>query len=138
MRDKDVDQTADFVDAQPDRVPLSVIVVAVGAGGAVREDGEGGQGESGEAVPGVPLADLVLVETDLAFRGLEALFHDPAGSGDVYEPGEAGWFGCPAAVEGQLTGGAVASDEQTVPAVGEPAGPAGPPPVPTSVSQAQS
>jgi hypothetical protein len=75
VQDQDVDQTADFVDAQPGRVWLSVVFE--GVGGADREDGESGQGQGGEAVPGLPLADLVLVETDLAFRGLESFFSAP-------------------------------------------------------------
>src|SRR4051812_6554121 len=77
VQDQDVDQAADFVEAQPDGGRLSVILGGAGVGGADREDCEGGQGEGGEAVPGLPAAELVLVETDLAFRGLETLFSAP-------------------------------------------------------------
>jgi hypothetical protein len=59
VQDEDVDQTANFRDAQPDGVRLSVVFDGVGG-----VDREGGQGQGGEAVPGPPAADLVLVETD--------------------------------------------------------------------------
>ena len=53
--------------------------------------GDGGQDRGGEhdqggvAVPGVPPADLVLVESDGAFGVLEAGFHRPAGAGDAHQ-----------------------------------------------------
>jgi hypothetical protein len=46
------------------------------------EIGVGQQGEGDVAVPGVVAADLIVVEPDLGFRGLEAVFDRPAGAGD--------------------------------------------------------
>lgn len=66
------------------------------------------------SAPGLPLADLVLIAADLPVGGSEAFFHDPSGSCDPDQLSQAGWFGCPAAVEGQFTGGLVASDKQAV------------------------
>ncbi|WP_233624811.1 hypothetical protein [Actinoplanes sp. ATCC 53533] len=72
--DEGVDQATDFVDGELDHGLLGAVIVRVAAvGGADRQDGESGHGQDREAVPGVPASDLVLVETDLAFRGLEAL-----------------------------------------------------------------
>jgi hypothetical protein len=40
------------------------------------------------AVPGGPVADLVVVQADLAFCGLEALFDAPPGPGDANRRGQ--------------------------------------------------
>ena len=56
--------------------------------GCVCGDGEEGVGEHGEgdmSVPGVPGADLVVVETDFILARSEALFDRPARSGHVDE-----------------------------------------------------
>src|SRR6266536_3348838 len=74
---EDVDQTADLVDGQPDHVRVFGLVCGGGLGGADREDGQGCQGKGGEPVPGVPAADLVLVESDLVLAGLETLLSVP-------------------------------------------------------------
>jgi hypothetical protein len=50
------------------------------------DGGQEGQGEHGECdvpVPRGPVADLVVVESDLALGGLEALLDDPADTGDA-------------------------------------------------------
>jgi hypothetical protein len=60
---------------------------------------------------------LVLVKTDLPLSGLERLLHDPTNPRYPHKLGKSGRPGCPAAIEGQLTGGGVAADQQTVPAV---------------------
>jgi hypothetical protein len=114
LDDQGVDQAADLVDGQRDHGQLCVWVRLWGVGGADRQDGESGQREGGEAVPGLPAADLVLVETDLAFRGLEPFLDRPAepGDADQLRQGRRAWG--PAAVEGQLTGGVVAADQQAV------------------------
>lgn len=79
--DAGVDQAADLVDRQLDQSGVGRFVVGR-VGGADRQDGEGGQGEGGEAVPGVPAADLVLVQADLALGGPEGFFDGPADAGD--------------------------------------------------------
>ncbi len=61
-----------------------------------------------------PAANLVLVEADLAFGGLEAFLDRPTDARDVHELGQGGRAWGPAVVEGQLTGGGVAADEETV------------------------
>src|SRR5690606_31392451 len=73
--------------------------------GYSRSDGEVGVGEHGEsdvAVPGVVAADLVVVESDLGLRGLEAVLDGPAGAGDPDEGVVAGAGGCEAHVVGDL------------------------------------
>ena len=42
--------------------------------------GEHGQGD--RSIPGVVAPDLILVEPDLGFRGLEAVLDGPASTGD--------------------------------------------------------
>jgi hypothetical protein len=76
--EEEVDQAADLVDRQRDEPVVRWVAGLVGGvGGAEGQDGEGGQGQGGEPVPGVPAADLVLVEADLALRGLEPFFNAP-------------------------------------------------------------
>ena len=58
----------------------------------------------------------MLVQADLGLGGLEALLDAPADARDPHEMGEGGRFRGPAAVEGQLTGGDGAADQQAVPA----------------------
>lgn len=83
-------------------------------GGDVGEQGVGEHGQGGPAVPGVPAADLVLVEADVAFGGLEVLLDSPALSGHGDEVGEGDVGGVVAAVVGELAGGVVAADHQPV------------------------
>jgi hypothetical protein len=85
-------------------------------GGADRQDGESCQRESREAVPGVPAAQFVLVEADPALRRLESFIDGPADPGDAHDRGETDRLPTPAAVEGQLTGGVVPTDQDAVPA----------------------
>src|SRR5438067_6563132 len=92
LDDQNVEQPANLVDGQGNQPSvggfcwrgLSVV------GGANCQDGEGGQRKGGEPVPGVPTADLVLVEPDLAFGGLEALFDGPPDPGNAHEGGQGG------------------------------------------------
>src|SRR2546430_6164681 len=51
------------------------------------EDCRGEHDQGGVAVPGVPPADLVLIETEGAFRVLEARFDGPSGASDAYQCG---------------------------------------------------
>jgi len=82
-----VEQPAELVDGQLDHVGGCRCVVAFDGGG----DGQkrvGEHREGGPAVPGHPAADLVLVQADKAFRGLEALFDAPALPGDPDQGGQ--------------------------------------------------
>src|SRR6266508_1175642 len=74
--------------------------------GCVCGDGEEGVGEHGEgdmSVPGVPGADLVVVESDFVFAGAEAFFDGPACSGGVDEFCESGVVRVVAVVEREFT-----------------------------------
>ena len=89
------------------------------AGGCVgqgrdHEEGVGEHRQGDPAVPGPPAADLVLVQTDKALAGLEALFDSPAASGDPDQDGQRDGAGRPAAVIGQLAGLVVAAQQQPV------------------------
>jgi hypothetical protein len=77
-------------------------------------EGVGHLGQGGPAVPRAPAADLMLVQAAKALAGLEVLFDGPAAPGDPDQGGQEHRAGCPAAVEGQLTGGAVAAHQQSV------------------------
>src|SRR6185437_17098952 len=54
----------------------------------------------------------MLVQPGLAFACLKGLLDDPAASGDTHELPQRHRLGAVAAVEGQLTGVAVAADQQ--------------------------
>ncbi len=74
--------------------------------GCVCGDGEEGVGEDGEgdmSVPGVPGADLVVVESDFILAGSEALFDGPARSGHVDELSESCVVWVVAVVEREFT-----------------------------------
>jgi hypothetical protein len=79
---------ADFVDCQRDQLVGSLWTVGSFACGDGGEDGVGEDGQGGVAVPGVPFADLVLVEAGLAFGGLEAFFDASADAGDTDQVGD--------------------------------------------------
>jgi hypothetical protein len=113
-------ESADLVDGHRDErfrygaaVGLGSVGLEVGGG-----DGEPGMGEHGEgdvSVPGVPEADLIVVEADLVLAGLEALLDGPADTddGDQVVDGGAG-LGVADEV-GELGGVAEgAADEQPV------------------------
>jgi hypothetical protein len=76
------------------------------------QEGVGEHGQGGPAVPGAPAADLMLVQADQAFGGLEAFLDGPAASGDPDQGGQRDRAWRPAVVEGQLAGGAVAAHQQ--------------------------
>jgi hypothetical protein len=70
------------------RLPAVVVVGCAGLDGAEREGSQrtgsqrtGSQRKGGESVPGLPAAELVLVEVDPSVRGLEAFFDSSADSG---------------------------------------------------------
>ncbi|MBM0257781.1 hypothetical protein [Micromonospora sp. 4G55] len=61
-------------------------------------------------MPAGPAADLVVVQADLAFAGLEQLLNAPAGPGDAHEGVQRHRCGRPAQVVGQLAGAAAHPD----------------------------
>ena len=89
-------------------------------GGGDGEEGQGEHGQGGPPVPGVPAADLVLIQPGQSLAGLEILLRGPADPGDLDQGGQRDVAGAVAAVERQLPGAAVAADQQ--PAVTGPAG----------------
>jgi hypothetical protein len=107
------EQVLDLVAGQADQPGWWWVAGAVG-GREHHEEGVGDHSQGGPAVPGAPAADLVLVQAAKALAGLEALFDGPAAPGDPHQGGQEHGAGCPAAVESQLAGGAVASDQQPV------------------------
>jgi hypothetical protein len=60
----------------------------------------------------VQARDLVFIEGGKAFAGLDVLLDPPPHAGHPHERGDRHRVGCPAPVEGQLTGAQVASDQQ--------------------------
>ena len=67
------------------------------------------------SIPGVVAADLVLVEANLAFGGLESFLDGPAGTGDADQFAQRGGLGAVTQVVGQVTRiGQAASDQQPV------------------------
>src|SRR5215216_3429110 len=107
-------QVLDLVAGQPDQPGRRWVAGPFGQGGH-HQEGVGEHGQGGPAVPGAPATDLVLVQATQALGGLEALLDPPAASGDPDQgsQGDRAWR--PAAVEGQLTGLAVAADQQPAP-----------------------
>lgn len=74
--------------------------------GVVCGDGEEGVGEHGEgdmSMPGVPGADLVVVESDFVFAGSETFFDGPARPGYVDELSDARVVWVVAVVESEFT-----------------------------------
>lgn len=117
--DQGGEQVADFVAGERDLAVGRRSAGALGGGGDGQErGGEHGQGDP--AVPGVPAADLMLVQAGQSLAGLEVVLHRPPPAGDPGECGEGDVAGCVAAVEGQFPGPAAAADQQ--PAVPGPAG----------------
>src|SRR5829696_3294998 len=82
-------EVSDLVDSQGDQLPSPVWAGSFLARGDDGEDRVGQHGQGGVAVPGVPGADLVLVEADLALTCLETRLDAPADAGDPYEGFEA-------------------------------------------------
>jgi hypothetical protein len=76
------EQVLDLVAGQPDQPQRGGMAGALGHGRHDQE-GVGEHGKGGPAVPGAPAADLVVVQSDQALAGLEALFHRPAHSGEA-------------------------------------------------------
>jgi hypothetical protein len=82
-------------------------------------DGEEGVGEHGEgdmSMPGVPGADLVVVESDFVFAGSETFFDGPARPGHVDEFSDACVVWVVAVVESEFT--VVDGSADQVPVVG--------------------
>ena len=91
--------------------------VGVGCGVTFDRGGHGQEGmrehgQGGPAVPGVPAADLVLVESGQAFGGLERFLDAPALTGDGDQGAQWDGSGAVAAQVGVLAGGIVAVDQQ--------------------------
>ena len=63
----------------------------------------GEHGEGDMSVPGVPGADLVVVETDFVLGRSETFLDGPACPGHVHEFTESGVVGVVAVVEGEFT-----------------------------------
>ena len=88
--------------------PAGLVVWRVGPPffGLVCGDGEEGVGEHGEgdmSMPGVPGADLVVVESGFVFAGSETFFDGPARPGYVDEFAEARVVWVAAVVESEFT-----------------------------------
>ena len=84
------EQAADFVDSQRNQLRVGGLRLGAFAGGDHGEDGVGEHDQGGEPVPGVPAADLVLVQPGGVLAGLEAGFDAPAGAGHADQSGQAG------------------------------------------------
>ena len=74
----------------------------------------GEHGEGDMPVPGVPGADLVVVESDFVFAGPEALFDGPARSGYVNEFSASGVVWVVASVEREFFVGDGSADQVLV------------------------
>src|SRR4029453_18078413 len=88
---------------------------ALGAGGLGAGDGQermGQQGQGDVAIPARPLADLVVVQADLALSLLKALLHRPPSPGHPHQPDQRRGCRPVAGVEGQLAVTAAAADQQ--------------------------
>jgi hypothetical protein len=78
--DQAVEQAADLGGGQRDGPAVAGVVPGIGGrgrcrgGGACHEEGEGEHGQGDEPVPAGPGPDLVVVQPDLAFGGLELFF----------------------------------------------------------------
>ena len=111
LDDERAEQRGDFVAGERDLISWGRMIGMLGGGG----DGEEGQGEHGQGgppVPGVPAADLMLIQPGQALASLEILLRGPADPGDLDQDGQRGVAGAVAAVERQLAGVAVAADQQ--------------------------
>ncbi len=78
------------------------------------QEGVGEHGQGGPAVPGAPAPNLVLIEPDESFGGLEGLFDAPALTGHGYQRAQRHRARAVAAQVGVLAGGVVAADQQMV------------------------
>src|SRR5262245_55212207 len=87
------EEVADFVDCQGNQLSGGRGTVGSFAHGDDGEDGVGEHGQRGVAVPGGPLADLVLVETDLVLAGTKTFLDAPAGAGYPHQGGQADRLG---------------------------------------------
>src|SRR5436309_2737889 len=76
VEEQGVEQSPELVDGQLDHAGGRRCVIAFDGGGD-GEEGVGEHREGGPAVPGGPASDLVLVEADEAFGGLEGFFDAP-------------------------------------------------------------
>lgn len=81
-RDQSGEESSDLVERQGNQRRVGVVVAF--AGGDDGEDGVGEHDQRGVPIPGVPAADLRLVQAD-ALTGLETGFHSPSGSSDLDE-----------------------------------------------------
>lgn len=95
------EEVADFVDGQRDQLVGACGALSAFPRGDDGEDGVGEHDQRGVAIPGLPGADLVLVEADLGLGGLETFLDAPPGAGYPDQRGQADRLGGVAAVEGQ-------------------------------------
>jgi hypothetical protein len=84
------EQVADFLDGQRDQWLVGGVGPVAFPGGDHGQDCVGEHDQGRVPIPGVPPADLVLVQADRAFRGLKAGLNRPAGAGHPDEGGQAG------------------------------------------------
>jgi hypothetical protein len=81
------EEAADLGDGERDQLAglFSGPLFLAGRGAGGGEEGVGEHREGDVAVPAVPAADLVLVQADFSFGGLEGLLDRPAGAGDPHQ-----------------------------------------------------
>jgi hypothetical protein len=108
--DQQAEQRGDFVAGDRDLI-FSWRGGALGGGGD-GEESQGEQGQGGPPLPGVPAADLVLIQPGQALAGLEIFLRGPPDPGDLDQGGQRDGAGAAAAVERQFPGAAVAADQQ--------------------------
>jgi hypothetical protein len=83
------EQVADLLDGQRDQRPVTAAGPVAFPGCDHGEHGMGEHDERRVAVPGVPPADLMLIEADGALGRLEAGLDTPAGTGHPNQSGQA-------------------------------------------------
>src|SRR2546429_449594 len=149
LDDECAEEPGDFVAGQRDLVCWCRAAGVLGGGGD-GEEGGGEHGQGGPPVPGVPAADLVLIQPGQPPAGLEILLCGPAQPSDLDQGGQRDRAAAVAPVERQLPRAAAAADQQPAAAgtprvaagpgplipAGAPAAPPPPGPPPTAAGQA--
>ncbi len=109
-RDQCGEQMLDLVAGERDQIVRLWVMEALGGCGHGEED-VGKHREGDPAVPRGPAADLVFVESGQALARLKGLLHRPAPASHAYQVGQRYRAGREAAVEGELAGTSVATDQ---------------------------